>query len=236
MPYERLMPPTMLTTTDKPRLRPRHRWLQYSLRSLLVAMTLVCVALAAGYHYLEPLLVDAAVAKRLAEAGGSYESVPVGPDFLRTWFGDDVLHRVTSVNLPQPEVTAECLSDVTRLRWLEKAVLTGAAFGDDHLDKIARGERLRELTLRGTTVTDARVAEVRAARPELRLTVKPLGISFEDLHFIVPKGESFSRSHLTPRIAALDGSPVRIGGFILPSLQQFGLRKFVLVHDNVLMK
>ena len=58
-------------------------------------------------------------------------------------------------------------------------------------------------------------------------------ISFDDLKFDINKGDPFKRSLLTDKIEALDGKPIRIRGFILPSFQQTGLTQFVLVRDNL---
>jgi hypothetical protein len=192
------------------------------------ALTATCVFLAAAYHYVQPWLVDRAAAKAIVEAGGSYETVPVGPDFLRTWFGPDVLQRVTAVDLSQPEATADCLAHLPKLTWLRKATLSGATFTDDHLAALARLDSLRELTLRGTRVTNERIAQLTTERPELKVVAEPLKISFtDDLRFDVRKGQPFSREHLTERIRCLNGSPVRIGGWYF---QPFGVPHFVLVR------
>lgn len=58
-------------------------------------------------------------------------------------------------------------------------------------------------------------------------------ISFDDLKFDIKKGDPFERSMLGDKIEALDGKPVRIRGYILPSFQQTGLTQFVLVRDNL---
>lgn len=58
-------------------------------------------------------------------------------------------------------------------------------------------------------------------------------ISFDDLKFDINKGDRFERSMLSDKIEALDGKPVRIRGYILPSFQQTGLTQFVLVRDNL---
>lgn len=58
-------------------------------------------------------------------------------------------------------------------------------------------------------------------------------ISFDDLKFDISKGDPFQRSLLTDKIEALNGKPVRIRGYILPSFQQTGLTQFVLVRDNL---
>ncbi len=168
--------------------------------SLDGALTATCVALAIAYHYVEPWLVDRAAAEAIAEAGGSAESIPVGPDFLREWFGSDFLQRITAVNLSQPEATAACLAHLPKLTWLRKAELAGAKFTDEHLTVVAGLDLLRELTLRGTTVTPERLTQLAAERPDLHVTAEPLEISFADLRFEVPKGQPFSRDHLPERI------------------------------------
>lgn len=58
-------------------------------------------------------------------------------------------------------------------------------------------------------------------------------ITFDDLKFDINKGDPFERSLLTDKIEALNGKPVCIRGFILPSFQQTGLTQFVLVRDNL---
>lgn len=58
-------------------------------------------------------------------------------------------------------------------------------------------------------------------------------ISFDDIAFDMEKGSAFSRDLLPERVLALQGQPVRIRGYILPSFQQTGLTQFVLVRDNM---
>ncbi|HVX13212.1 MAG TPA: hypothetical protein VHC22_18650 [Pirellulales bacterium] len=72
-----------------------------------------------------------------------------------------------------------------------------------------------------------RAAEVTAATERTR------DITFDDLKFDIDKGDPFERSLLTEKIESLDGKPVCIRGFILPSFQQTGLTQFVLVRDNL---
>lgn len=77
--------------------------------------------------------------------------------------------------------------------------------------------------------TDAGSPEpVAATRPE-----RTSDISFDDLKFEMKKGDPFERSMLTEKIEALEGKPIRIRGFILPSFQQAGITQFVLVRDNM---
>lgn len=80
---------------------------------------------------------------------------------------------------------------------------------------------------------------VAAREPEAPKVPEPVepertrDISFDDLKFEIDKGDAFERSMLTDKIEALDGKPIRIRGYILPSFQQTGLTQFVLVRDNL---
>jgi len=58
-------------------------------------------------------------------------------------------------------------------------------------------------------------------------------ISFDDIKLDMQKGDAFSRDLLPSRVTSLEGTPIRIRGYILPSFQQTGLTQFVLVRDNM---
>lgn len=56
--------------------------------------------------------------------------------------------------------------------------------------------------------------------------------TFDDLRFDIAVGAPFHREMLTESIEQLDGKPIRIRGFILPTAQKLGIKQFVLVRDN----
>lgn len=56
-------------------------------------------------------------------------------------------------------------------------------------------------------------------------------ISFSDLEFEVPQGQTFDRAHLAESVCRLDGRQVRIKGFMLPSFE-VQVATFLLVADN----
>ena len=58
-------------------------------------------------------------------------------------------------------------------------------------------------------------------------------ISFDTIKFDIEKDAPFKRDMLTKEIVALEGQLVRIRGYRLPSFQQSGIKKFVLVRDNM---
>ena len=58
-------------------------------------------------------------------------------------------------------------------------------------------------------------------------------VTFDDVKLEMKAGDPFKPSLLTPKVKQLDGTPVRIRGYILPSFQQAGIKQFVLVRDNM---
>lgn len=56
--------------------------------------------------------------------------------------------------------------------------------------------------------------------------------TFDDLRFDIEVGEPFQRKMLPESIEAMNGQPIRIRGFILPTPQKRGIKQFVLVRDN----
>ena len=58
-------------------------------------------------------------------------------------------------------------------------------------------------------------------------------ITFDTVKFDMKKGDPFERKMLTADIKKLEGKPVRIRGYILPSFQASGIKQFVLVRDNM---
>jgi len=62
--------------------------------------------------------------------------------------------------------------------------------------------------------------------------VKPREITFDDIKLDMRKEDPFTRDLLPKRVTALEKTPVRIRGYMLPSFQQAGLTQFVLVRDN----
>ncbi len=58
-------------------------------------------------------------------------------------------------------------------------------------------------------------------------------ISFDTIKFDIEKDAPYIEGMLTKEITALEGQLVRIRGYMLPSFQQSGIKKFVLVRDNM---
>jgi hypothetical protein len=92
------------------------------------------------------------------------------------------------------------------------------------------------------TLTEAAATSQAKPKPKLRPGAKTKVLAaagdsdhdktFDDLRFDIKVDEPFRREKLTDEIEALDGKPMRIRGFILPTPQTRGIKQFVLVRDN----
>ena len=58
-------------------------------------------------------------------------------------------------------------------------------------------------------------------------------VTFDDVKLDLKKGDAYTPAVLTPKVKQLDGKPISIRGYILPSFQQTGIKQFVLVRDNM---
>lgn len=58
-------------------------------------------------------------------------------------------------------------------------------------------------------------------------------ITFDEIKLDMKKEDPFDLSLLTDKVKQLEGKPIRVRGYILPSFQQNGIMRFVLVRDNM---
>jgi hypothetical protein len=148
--------------------RPRRRMLRYSLRTLLVAMTMLCVVLG--------LWVNGAERQRRAvaaiQAAGGYvfydyerpDAAPIvgqlpGPDWLCERLGVDYFADVTYAYLSR-RATDETVAHLRSLTSLEELLLYGTPVSDVGLAHLSGLSRLEHLSLFGTQVTDVGVANL----------------------------------------------------------------------------
>src|SRR5205807_706348 len=79
----------------------------------------------------------------------------------------------------------------------------------------------------GSAAERAEPVKAEAAKPAVR------DVTFDAVKLDMKKGDTFKKSLLTESVKKLDGKPIRIRGYILPSFQQSGIKQFVLVRDNM---
>ncbi len=144
--------------------KPRRRWFQFRLRTLLVLVTLIGGALLAWRTYAEPYRRQVRTMKLIETLGGAYETAEAGK-WLRRIYGND-LQNVTLVDLTDCRDPEKYLSDVTALPALETLAVGGARFDDQCLRRLRSLTRLRGLLLDSTSVTAQELAALRAAKPE----------------------------------------------------------------------
>ena len=68
--------------------------------------------------------------------------------------------------------------------------------------------------------------------PGRRVADRIVDKTFDDIQFEMVKEEPFERSMLTPEIETLAGRRIRIRGYIRPTAQRRGIRRFILVRDD----
>jgi hypothetical protein len=156
-------------------IKPKRRFFQFSLRTLLVVMLVVCVTL--GWKVDKVRKQRRAVAW-VQESGGdvSYDyewdngrvpnPQPPGPKWLRELLGIDFFDGVNLVHLIDSEV-----SDVTPLAGLtslERLYLYGTQVSD--VTSLARLTTLKTLILRKTQVSEEDYKKVKEALPNCSIS------------------------------------------------------------------
>jgi Leucine Rich repeat len=161
-----------MTTTPTTTPKPKRRWLQFSLRTLMVLM----LVLGCGFGWLGMKVKQAReqreAVKAIRAVGGDvvydyqefaddfvvlHAPKPSSPEWLRERLGEDFFHNVVRVNLHGPKVGADCLAQLR------------SPLGDLR--------HLRRLKLFATNVTDAELVHLRALTQVTYLLLNESGIT-----------------------------------------------------------
>ena len=140
---------------------PRRRFFRYSLRTLMLVVTVFCVwiGIIAMRARDQRLVVQA-----ILDAGGSvfYEhqaqrakTEPPGPRWLRQLIGDEYFFRVRTVVLFGPKVNDMSLEMVSRFSKLKDLYLVEAQITDAGLEHLRGLTNLRTLNFANARITDA---------------------------------------------------------------------------------
>ena len=150
-------------TSDAVPRGPRRRWMQVSLRTLLILVTLLSIGLA--WFVSRGERQRRAVAA-LEKVGGVvfYDSPDFPlyerpPDWAR-WIPRDYFENAYAVDMSESEVTDAGLTHIQSLTCLEYLNLTATQVTDVGLARIQGLIRLKELDLTGTQVTDVGLAHI----------------------------------------------------------------------------
>ena len=167
-------------------LKPRWRWAQFSLATMFVVVTVICVwlTMACSRNNQKHRAITA-----IENVGGSIsydyqwgtsgaflaDAKPPGPQCLRYLFGELYCAELVEIQLfsaphshPSEFTDAEAakLGALSRLRWL---VLMDTAVTDAGLQHLRDLGNLERLDLEGAMVTDAGVDELQRALPNCKI-------------------------------------------------------------------
>ena len=145
--------------------KPRRRRFQFSLRSLLILVTLVAGLLVAWRVYVEPYRRQREAMKLIEELGGQYKTEARSPAWMRRWVEAGNFQDVTAVSLGGPKVSDADLAHLTELTSLQTLYLYKTEVSDAGLAHLKSLTKLKYLNLAHTRVTDAGVEALQRALP-----------------------------------------------------------------------
>jgi hypothetical protein len=152
--------------------KPRRRWLQFSLRTLMVLMLLISVPLGWLAFKMRQATEQRAVVRQIEELGGTavhcgqFEPLEKWPPRVPSWLlnalGDDFFRTINYVALCGSKVTDAELVRLRALPQLRSLYLRGSQVTDAGLVCLPGLTRLEELSLANTRVSDAGLTHLRA--------------------------------------------------------------------------
>ena len=175
--------------------RPRStlRKFAFSLRTLIIAVLAIGAIL--GWRVNRAHTQWRAVAQIVAAGGiatydyefnGAYPyetGTPWGPAWLRNWIGDEYFQEVTAVSFWDDRATDEALKAIKPLDRLLELKLHGTKVTDAGLAHLENATGLRILALRETQVTDEGLAHLKSLGSLRRLALQGRRIKWTDYQF-----------------------------------------------------
>lgn len=155
----------------QPPSKQRRRWLRFSMRTLLVFMSIA----GAGFAWLRAELHEVIERRQTIRAvkrlGGVFSvfdpvigdgSVPSSQwEPLREWLGHEFTWKVSAIHLNSPSVSDNDLASLPKMRSVHSVYIQSAQVTDAGLRHLARYPELTQLDLTGTQVTDAGLSHLR---------------------------------------------------------------------------
>ncbi len=152
--------------------------LQFSLRSLLVAVSFAGVISGAINHfYVRPFQAQKKTAELIRNCGGHVVLHKRGPAWLRDWISEEALCDVVHVDLPANGRWPSCWDRVTRLPRLKTLRVRGECFDNSHLKDLRCIETLEGVILDSTYSTTQAIESLRSERQDCLI------FESDDIHF-----------------------------------------------------
>jgi hypothetical protein len=139
--------------------RPR-RWWQFGLRALLFFILLVALGLLAARAYLKPYWQQRQTVALVEKLGGTCQTTEDNRWWLRLAGGTQSVTQVKLADCDDPEAY---VADIAALPAIELLAVGGAAFTDEHAQRLHRLRTLRGLILDCTSVTADGLTALREA-------------------------------------------------------------------------
>ncbi len=221
--------------TEMPRPGSRRHWHQYSLRSLLIAITIFALWL--GY-YSYGARRQAAAVKTIAQHGGqalydyniSGSWQPIVPTRVREWLGEDFFVTVVRVNFPDGKPTGD--DGVAALKGLSGVTVINtnkSGITDAGLAYVAQMRQLQILRLKSSQITGAGLKHLRHLRHLQMLDLSGNRVTDTGLANLT---ELTTLEYLT-----LDGTDVTDAGLhqlrLLPQLKHLNVQHTLVTGDGV---
>ncbi len=221
-----------VTSTAPTTTTPRRRWLQFSLRTLLVATLLACCVFAWMAYRSRSGRQQRAAAIALQTSGASVQFDPrLDSDsrFLKAAsegpigaFADMFAPNVDDVFAEDKPLTDADLVNLRGLKHLDRLVLSGTKITDAGLEHLRHVPQLPNLQLSRTAITDAGLVHLKAV-PRLEVLLLD-GTEITDAGLV----------HLRalPRLRVLDLSGTAIGDAGLAHLQDLKQLDFLQLNET----
>ena len=163
----------MARQTDEPssdarNTRPRRRWYQFSIWSMLVLLTLVCVAAAYWRRMVTAYEGQATAAEEITKLRGWVTSEPAVPEWMRWLPLADRCKKVVAVNLQERDFDEGSLQPLARLPDVRRLYLARSSISNKDLEYVGKLRNLRRLSLWRTDISNEGLKQLEGLA-ELRL-------------------------------------------------------------------
>jgi Leucine-rich repeat (LRR) protein len=175
-------------TTDKsaPSIppKPRRRWLQFSLRSLLVLLAVLGVGFGWFAYTINRARERREAQTAICKLGGwiDYESAPAGLTgkamaWLESLAGEELFLKVTEIDFIQAPVTDADLAHLRRVTEVQTLWLASPTITDAGLEHLRPLSQLKNLSIGFTDITDAGLEHLRGLTRLEALSVRHTAIT-----------------------------------------------------------
>jgi hypothetical protein len=174
----------------------RPRWLQYSLRTFVVAAFVLALGIAAAWkEYVQPYQHERQLEALVVQLGGIVSTEAVGPEWLQNVWGPGKTNAVTRIDLvpelspfelwkewPERRLTSLMLYRMGRARALQSLDLQYTQFAEDDLKWLGSSHTLEQLDLAHTSVTDYGVEHLAGLSNLRSLRLQGTAVTDASLH------------------------------------------------------